>query len=83
MAKARAEPKVALRAGEARGVGVAKEAAERVAEVTAAACRACRLTPVGTVGTVGDCRGPLGLSCRAVEPGLKLFVSSRLCVEQN
>ena len=29
VAKARAEPKVALRAGEARGVGVAKEAAER------------------------------------------------------
>ena len=42
MAKARAEPKVALRAGEARGVGVAKEAAERVAEVTAAAARAAK-----------------------------------------
>ena len=42
MAKARAEPKVALRAGEARGVGVAKEAAERVAEVTAAAAWAAK-----------------------------------------
>ena len=45
MAKARAEPKVALRAGEARGVGVrgvAKETAERVAEVTAAAAWAAK-----------------------------------------
>ena len=45
MAMARAVPMVALRAGEARGVGVrgvAKETAERVAEVTAAAARAAK-----------------------------------------